>query len=459
MTPAQIFRRSCPPALLLAALVPVVAPVAPALAYWELIPQIDVGITTENNPRYISDEAEDAGAVNPDALDNALGVYTDLQVQGSYQTPTSKVTLTPRVRSTNYLKSNKDLNDDDLYVNLFGERSGNLGSIGLGASYVETGIRTSEFESATPDNPDDPLPVSDGSGRFSDDTREAWSIQPSLNYQLSPRNVVGISGSFSETTYDEDQEPLLASRGYLDYSYSSMDLSLRHVLDAKNYFAIALNGGNFLADESGRLFRNSTDSFGITASYNRSLSDTLTGTLTAGITRSSIDVDGIIGGLDPLTGALCLPADPCSTSNEERNFVGSLELRKRSELTTLNFSVSSQIAPRSDGTEVVVEQARLYVDRKLTGKLVGTLGFLYSMESAVGEVFQPETATLGFARLDRDYLTIDSRLTWRLTATLSMYGAYSYQTDTTDLVTGGTTQRTNNRLFLGVRYRGLGIRR
>jgi hypothetical protein len=441
-------------ALLLASL-----PAAPALAYWQLTPQVEGGITFENNPRYISNQERSAVlALNPDAADNAMGVFFDLRLEGLYKTPSTQVQLTPRVRETNYLKSNKDLNDDDWYVDFLASHTGVLGSVGLNAQYRETGVRTSEFESAVPDNPDDPSPITGGSGRFSDDTQQTWNIQPSLNYQLSPRNIVGITGLFSETTYDEQQEDLLASRSYLDYDYSSVELSVRHVLDSRNYFVAALNAGNFLAEEAGRLFRNSTDSFGITAAYNRAFSDTLTGTVTVGVTRSSVDVSGIIGGFDPITGAICLPTDPCATSNEERNFVGSLELRKRSENTTLNFSLGSQIAPRSDGTEVIQEQARLYVDRVVSQKLSASLGLLYSMESAVGQVFQPATASFGLARQDRTYFTVEPGVSWRLTETLSVYGNYAYVRDTTDVTTGNVDQ-TNNRLFLGVLYRGVGLRR
>jgi len=385
-------------------------------------------------------------------------VFFDARLEGTYKTQSTQVSLTPRIRETNYLKSNKDLNDDDWYVDFLSSHTGVLGSIGLTARYQETGVRSTEFESAVPDNPDDPVPISGGSGRFSDDTQQTWNIEPSLNYQLSPRNIVGISGLFGETTYDEQREELLASRNYLDFSYSSTELSVRHVLNSKNYFVAALNAGNFLAEESGRLFRNSTDSFGITAAYNRAFSDTLTGTLTAGITRSSVDVSGIVGGVDPLTGAPCQLTNPCATSNEERNFVGSLVLQKRSESTTLNFTLGSQIAPRSDGTEVVQEQARLYVNRVVTQKLSASLGLLYSMESAVGQVFQPNTGNILLARQDRTYFTVEPGMSWRITETLSAYGSYAYVSDTTD-VTNGDVQQTNNRLFLGVIYRGIGVRR
>ena len=58
-------------------------PTAPALAYWQLTPQVEGGIVFENNPRYISDQSRSAVlALNPDAADNALGVFLDLRLEG-----------------------------------------------------------------------------------------------------------------------------------------------------------------------------------------------------------------------------------------------------------------------------------------------------------------------------------------------------------------------------------------
>jgi hypothetical protein len=410
---------------------------SPALAYWEIIPQVDAGITYEDNPRYISDESVDAGSV---LREDATGVFTELQLDLTYKTPATELNLHPRVRESNYLESNKDLNEDDRYLDVLAARSGELGYAAFRGRYQETGIRTNEFESATPENPDEPPTVTGASGRFSEDTQEIWSFQPSLNYQLSPRNVVGLSGLWTESVYDEDETIGVGVNNYVDYDYSSVELSMRHVLDPKNVFVVALNGGSFSTKDPESVLVNSTDSFGITAAYERTISETLTGSLTVGINRSSIDIETNAGGI-PLA------------SNEERNFIGSLEVRKRSERTTLNFSVGSQIAPRSDGTEVIQEQLRFYVDRRLGARLDGSLGVLYSIESAVGEA-APNVLT----RQDRDYFTVDAGLSWRLTETLSVYGTYSYLSDTTDVITGNIHQ-TNNRLYLGVRYRGVGLRR
>ncbi len=455
--PAPSTRRlaiSLPGAALLAAL-----PLSPALAYWQLTPQVEGGLTYETNPRYITDESKQVQqALNPDIMKDVMGNYIDVRLEGVYRTPSDQVSLTPRIRKTDYLKSNKDLNNDDWYVDFSAIHGGTRGNLSLAAGYQETGVRTSEFESATPDNPDATPPVSGGSGRFSDDTQRTLNIQPSLFYQISPRNVAGISAEYSDTTYDQ-QLTITGFGRYLDYSYSSVDLTLRHFINEKNSFIMTLNGGNFLASQTGTPFENSTDSFGINASYDHTFSATLSGNVTAGVSRSSVDVSGIRTGLDPLTGSQCSIGNPCSISTEERNFIGNVSLRRRSELTTMNFSLGRQIAPRSDGTEVIQDQLRFYIDRPLTPTLSGSLAAIVSQESAVGQLFQQDSGNPFLARQDRIYFTFDTRISWQLTKTLSTYGTYSYFSDKNKTNTGNDAQETNNRFYFGVLYRGTGVRR
>ncbi|MEO8444536.1 MAG: hypothetical protein ABI567_05990 [Gammaproteobacteria bacterium] len=448
-----------PGAVLLAVVLLAVAPLAPALAYWQLTPQVDSGVTYETNPRYISDEAKAAQeALDPGATANVMGNYLDARIEAVYQTPTDQWSLTPRIRKTDYLKSNRDLNDDDLYLDFSALHGGTRGNISLAAAYQETGVRTSEFDSATPDNPDDPLPTGTGGGRFSDTTQKTLNLRPTLNYQVSPRNIAGLSGEFSDTSYSRQRSDTSVG-GYLDYKYSSVDLSVRHYLNAKNSFGMALNGGNFIATQAGTPFENSTDSFGINASYDHTFSETLSGNATAGVSRSSVNVSGIRAGFDPLTGFQCSPAIPCTVSNEERNFTGNVSLRRRSELTTMNLSLARQIAPRSDGTEVVQDQLRFFIERPLTRKLRGSLGAVASQESAVGRIFQQGSATGTLARQDRTYVTVDSRIAWQLTEALSAYGTYTYVSDKNSRSTGNDSQVQNNRLYFGILYRAIVFRR
>jgi hypothetical protein len=187
---------------------------SPALAYWQVTPQAQVGITYESNPRYFT-KAEEAQQllVNPEAGDDALGVYLDAQLQGLFRTPSSQVTLTPRIRRTDYLKSNEDLNDADSYLNFTSTHRGTLGSVGLDAGYQKTGVRSSEFESATPSEPDAPLPENGGSGQFSDTTQKTWDLQPSLTFSFRRATRSPFPADFQRPPMTSAQPPARSTAG------------------------------------------------------------------------------------------------------------------------------------------------------------------------------------------------------------------------------------------------------
>jgi len=421
-----------------------------ALAYWEVIPQVDAGFTLEDNPRYIADSATSTAA--QELVDNAMGTFIDTGVNVSYQTPANDIRLSPRIRKTDYLKRNKDLNDDTWFIDLFATHDDRRGSIGVAASYRETGVRNSEFENATPENPNAPPTVSGGSGRYTgDDTQNSENVRPFLTYKLSPRNMVDVSFSYADVSYDTpasraDPDDLPVISSYFDYTNQQIVLGMNHYLNDKNYLQLSLNGGSFESEQPNVTYRNSTDSFGVNAAYVLAISPTLSANARVGVNRSSVDIVGLR--IDPLTGAFCPEDALCSASDDDRNFVGDIGLRQRSELTTLNFNVSRSVAPSSNGTEVVQDQFRFYVDRTVTQRLSVSAASIYMKESAVAVD----------AIRDRTYLTIDTTLTWRLTPTLSTYGTYTYYSNEYD-ARNANTQQTNNRLYVGFSYRGVGFRR
>ena len=430
---------------------------APAAnAYWELQPQLHAGITYEDNPHYVSDDDKAAAeARDPGITDDLLGTYVDARITGLYQTPGNKFSLTPGIRKTDYLKGD-DLNTDNWYVNLSADHTDSRGAVGLNASYREDSLRNSAFENPIPDNPDSPPPTNGGSGRFSTDTQQVWELKPNLTYILSPRNLASLSATVAYTTYDQQLQSIVSGGGYFDYRYSSAELAVQHSLNAKNAFVLSLNGGTFTSEGTGGVLQNSTDSFGINAGYEHTFTGTLKGSATAGVSRSSGNFSGVPFGFDPLTGSPCSLASTCSIRNEDRNFVGDASLTKRSELTSLNFSVGRSIAPTSNGTEVIQDQFRLYVDRTLTGKLSGSIGTIYSKESSLFNA-QTDIGSIIQRRQDRTYFTIGTSLSWKLTPTLSASGSYTYISNENSEI-GGSNHQTNNRLDLGVVFQPVGLR-
>lgn len=429
-----------------------------AYPFWEFTPQLEAGITYETNPRYFNDgDRAEQELLSPGITDDVLGTITDVRLISAYTSTTNQISITPRVRNSRYLKGNQDLDDSNEYLDFSASHLGNSGSAGLGFNYSDVGIVNGEFEPATPVNPNDPPPISAGSGRFSNTQQKSWYVGPYLNLQLSPRNTANFAASTGNTTYNEDRQLIIQEATYYNYDYSSGDIALRHALDESNGFSANLNTSIFTAQKPNSPLRNKSESFGVSAVYDYAFSTTLTGSATIGLTRTSINLSGIAAGLDPVSGFPCSPEVQCSNVSEAQNVVGSLELRKRSELTNLNFFLTRAIAPSSDGTEVVQDTFRFLVERKLTSKLRGSLATIYLQQSAVGQVFRSDQAEAVLGTQNRKYVTLDGILSWNLTANLTFNGAYTYYLDRTDF-SGANTTQNNNRLIFGFVYRGTGFR-
>jgi hypothetical protein len=400
-----------------------------AAAYWGVTPSFEVGITSESNPRYRNDGGR---TVN--------GVFTDARLELSAETPTNLLRLTPRLRETNYLGNNRDLNDDDFYLDLIANHTGLRGESGITLSFRDVGISTGEFESAIPDDPDS-NPIPGGSGRLDldNDNQRTLLVQPYVSLKLSPRNAVQLSGGVTSTEYDRS-----LATSYVDYTYSSGTLSLIHSLNEKNAFLISVNAGNFDADRPGALFDNNSDTYGLSVAYQKALTLTWSADINVGTSRTTVSILSPFS-LDPESALICFPT-ACKVTDQ--NFVGNLSVRKRSERTTVNFTAGRSLAPRSDGTEVVQDQLRIFIQRTLSRRLTGSLGLVYLDETSVADIFRHE----------REYFTVDGRLRWQMTPNWSVSGGYSYYDDQDQSSFGFEADKTNNRWFLGVSWRGTQFR-
>ena len=85
----------------------------PALAYWELVPRVEGGITTETNPY---------NRLENQSSDSATGAFADFRLDSAYRTQRDVVTLVPRFRTYQYTGSDDRLDDDDYSLDLNASR-------------------------------------------------------------------------------------------------------------------------------------------------------------------------------------------------------------------------------------------------------------------------------------------------------------------------------------------------
>lgn len=399
----------------------------PAFAYWELVPRVEGGITTETNPY---------NRVESESYDSATGAFADFRLDSAYRTPRSAITLIPRFRTYQYTGSDNRLDDDDYYLDLNASHQWDTASASVRVGYRDNGIRTSEFNTATP-------------GQTTDDSQETWSLSPSLSYTLSALSTLQLSADLVDITYDASPQA-----GYYDYTNSGVQATWIYAYSAKTSLLLSANGGKFKATNPyppnmGNPYsftENITDSFGGTVAIERKLTPTVTATVTLGSSHSSQDIEGLI--YDPSNPAFFCPTLPtrCSISESSNNFVGGITLRQTSEVMTTTIDYSQSQAPRSNGSSVVSESFRLGFNRDLSQRFEGSVNLLYTSDSNLGN----------YGRQDRVYYSATGNLRYRLTETLSLYGTYSYTVNDDDF---NSDKQKNNRLFFSLVYRGVGIRR
>jgi hypothetical protein len=412
-------------------------------AAWELIPTVEAGTVYETNPRYLRDcrNTDPPGARCGNEY--AMGTFVDARVTAAWRTPDTEVRLTPRVRDWNYLESNKDLNNNDQYLDLGVLQRFQRVQIGLLAQYSDTLVRQQIVQGATPDDPDVPPPITGGGSQQVDDgaSQERWSATPYFNYNLSPRNVLVLQLGYSSTSFDDR-----ANIRFFDFDTTSAEVSLTHTLDQKNQFGIAVNASTFDANNFERtdnpLFRieNETDNYGINATYERALTQTLRATLRLGTVRNSSLVTS--GG--------------STFRASESSLLGNFGIRKRSAKTTLNFDVGRTQVPRSDGRQVTQDEARFFVDHNFTQRFSGRVGVVYLDQSTIGD----------FDRFEQQFWTGDLSVAYRLLPTWTVRALYTYRDTSTDFAQfgdfgnfGQSFDQENRRLFLSVTWSGLGWRR
>lgn len=394
----------------------------PALAYWELVPQVEGGITTETNP-YNRLDSQDS--------DSASGAFADFRLASAYRTRRDAITLVPRFRTYKYTGSDDRLNDDDYSLDLNASRQWDTASGSLRAGYRQDGIRTSEFNTA--------------SGETTDDSQDTWTLAPSFSYVLSQRHSLQFSGDLSDITYDASP-----TAGYYDYRNTTIQATWVYAVSENTSTLLTANTGKFKATDPYSTAENITDSYGATVAVEHKFTPTLTGSVTLGGSHStqdiSLEADEFFGCLFFPPGWTLDAPGQCSIRESSDNFVGGLALTQSSEVMSTTFEYSQRQAPRSNGTSVVSDNFRLSFERTISERFTGAINLLYASDSSLGDI----------GREDRDYYAASGTLRYRLTQTLSVSGSYYYSVNKDD---ANSDEQTNNRLFISLVYKGLGIRR
>ena len=378
---------------------------------WEFVPDVDVAASRLDNPRLQVDDTEGTSS----------RVVLDARVRAQNYGQRGFFYLEPRVRADIYRDDeDSDLDGDDLFLRSAAQYRWTSARAGVSFNANQVSILRSEIIDAIPDDPDedDPIDVETGELQEFDQDRTRYTIRPFTEIDISERSSFRFMAGYTDVSYSG---PPIPNRS--DFQSTELSVGITRRVDERTQVQARVFTTAYEAD----INANSTDSVGVEGVFTRPLSETWTFTLSAGVQRNEFSfVDGTE-----------------VVDNADTNPTYGLRFRKRSERTAWNIDLQRRINPNGNGFVVVRDELRLFVDRKLTPRLSGSLGLRFFDTGSVGDVRQGS---------DREDGRFESRLEWALTQRFLINGGVNF---TSREFTNQGADADSNEIYIGFTYRGL----
>jgi hypothetical protein len=361
-----------------------------------------------------STEFDDNKRLTPNPHDSVFGGLLDVSGQFGIATETSTLHLSPRARIARYTeytekvenaKQKTDLDYESFYVDFGGKRTFDRLVLGMQGNYTRDTTLTSELAG-----------TGTGTGLLTNQVRQSISINPSISYELSERNLVSLGGGYTEVTYEDTD-----ATGLANYTSQTVNLSDTHQVTEKDQ----LTGSLFVSrsdvpehtqSKDGPFTTRSSslaDNVGAQLAYSHAFSETLKGDVGAGFIVSDLEFTQST----LFDGA---PIGPPATIRETD--IGPLfdaSITKKFETTTLMGSYGRSVSPSGFGSQSTQDAVRLTATHDLTERLDSGMFFDY-----VSNEFQGGQNTN--LNSSRDYLRVETRLRYSLSPFWSLAAAYIY---------------------------------
>ncbi|VAW87114.1 hypothetical protein MNBD_GAMMA16-2085 [hydrothermal vent metagenome] len=337
---------------------------------WLIEPSISTSAQYNDNPR-----------LSENAQTEISKVTLSPTVKLGYHTPRIEFVSSMRLHSSKYNKQIFDSND--WYGDALLRKKSELSHVELAVDYAYDSTQVSEIEDT---------------GLVQDNKRRSrFGIHPAWQYQVDFKNRLNINYSFDDVSYNEGQ-----ASGLFDYNNQLLSTRLLHQLRIKTFVGLMVYASRFNSSGRGSEF---TD-IGFQGSYKYSLTETMELELAGGVRQTDLEV--ALSSLD--------------TSNKvegsDAGGVYSASLVRRWQRTRIEASLQRSIEPSGSGYVVLRNQAVLRLKQQLTEKWTA----LFSLKRAENNALIDE-----IKGVDRNYISFDSRLSWRWDRNITLSGLYRYQ--------------------------------
>jgi len=239
--------------------------------------------------------------------------------------------------------------------------------------------------------------------------RERFRIRPGWNYLLNESTSLGLQYAYRDVSYSGDD----ADQGLVEYDSQFIGANISKRVTEKDTVTANISESYYRPDND-----RDVDTLAVTLGWVHKFSE-------------SFRMDLKIGGRD---------SDFENTEeSSDSGFVGNIGVTKRTDRTRYRVSIQRRESPSSSGNQVEVDEIEVNIRREISEKL--SFGF-------DGRFFDTETTNNINSNNNREYISLEPKLSWRFLPSWKAAAGYTYREE--DLDDGGSGD--SNAVFIKISW-------
>ncbi len=373
-------------------------------AEWKIDPRVELRAGYNDNIRLnVDDELS-----SPEIILNPATLF-------SYETPTSGVSGDLEFRVRRYTDES-DLNDEIGRLGIASFRQLERSRLGFNADVIKDTTLDSQLEETG----------------VVFDRVDRWraGLNPTWEYSLGERTSMELGYTYTTVNYDNNSDS-----NFADYTSHSGQFGLSRVLSER---ATGRISASYQFTDNDANIESTYSALQGGADYR--FSETLTGSLFAGIRRSEVKATSntFIPVLDENNNIIFVPVSD-GTQDDDLGYIFSATLQKDFLRGNTSFTARRDISNNVSGIPLQVTRVGWNSLYRFTEILSGELNLGY---------FETETAN-GVGNRDRNYILVQPTFNWAFRQFWTLSGSYRYRKQTFDASNDDAVQ---NAAYLTLRY-------
>jgi hypothetical protein len=327
---------------------------------WSVTPRVKMSAEVNDNKRLIRSSVEKQLGKTHDPV---VGGLLDLSAEAAMNTESTKLYFSPRAVLSRYTRDGLPggLSSENFYIDFGGTHALNERlTIGLRGNYTYDTTLTSELQT-----------TGRTQSRF---RRSTIDLNPTIAYATSERNTVQGGINYTNTMYESQARQV----GLLDYLYQGVYLADTYKLNDKEEVSATVSANRFEpANVTSSVLVNgktvpfqvqksTTDNLSFEAGYSRKFSESLKGSVEAGVIHTRTDTKTHV--LGNFLG---------TQTTSDLGFLFDISATKTFERAELSAGFSRRVIPSGFGSQITQNELRVAANHKFSERFNGGLNLLW----------------------------------------------------------------------------------